>query len=82
MKKLFLAAALAAGAAAVRASPGAGLRIAEIGGLIRALECGDRGDVARARRMLTAAIENRQAALRSLAGMLSIACCAGAEAAP
>lgn len=64
------------------AATGAGLRIAEIGGLIRALECGDRGDVARARRMLTAAIENRQAALRSLAGMLSIACCAGAEAAP
>jgi DNA-binding transcriptional MerR regulator len=56
------------------AATGAGLRIAEIGGLIRAIECGARDDVAVARRMLVVAIEDRQAALRSLAGMLSSAC--------
>ena len=37
------------------AATGAGLRIAEIGGLIRAIECGARDDVAVARRMLVAA---------------------------
>jgi len=63
------------------AATGAGLRIAEIGGLIRALECGDRASAARARRMLTAAIEDRQAALMSLAGMLSSACGPVAEVA-
>lgn len=56
------------------AATGAGLRIAEIGSLIRALECGDRGAVAEARRTLAAAIDRRQASLMSLAGMLSSAC--------
>ncbi len=56
------------------AATGAGLRIAEIGGLIRALECGDRGAVGVARRALAVAIRERQAALTSLAAMLSSAC--------
>lgn len=56
------------------AATGAGLRIAEIGSLIRALDCGDRGAVALARRTLAAVIDERQAALMSLAGVLSSTC--------